>query len=92
MKKQLAHLMIRRAALVGQAAAQRSRLGQCVQPWRPRLAIADRGIAALRYIQRYPALLVVGSLALAALRPQRAGRWLTRGWMLWRLGRRVLWR
>jgi hypothetical protein len=57
-------------------------------PWRARLALADRGVAVLRYIGRSPALMVGPAFLLAALRPRSVGKWLRRGLMLWQIGRR----
>ena len=45
-------LALRRASLVDLAAAQRRRLAANVEPWRGPLSIADRGIAAARYLGR----------------------------------------
>ena len=89
MNKNLIRLAERRSLLLEQAAAQRTALIQNLEPWRPRLALADRGIAALRYMGRHPALMVAATLSLAALRPQRAGKWLQRGWVMWQIGRRL---
>ena len=89
MNKKLTHLAERRRQLIAQAAAQRTALAHDVAPWRARLALADRGVAALRYIGRHPVLIVGAALLLAALRPQRAGKWLQRGWLVWQIGRRL---
>jgi hypothetical protein len=89
MNKKLHHLAERRRLLVAQAAAQRTALVRSMEPWRARLALADRGIAAVRYVRRRPALLLGGALLLAALRPRRVGTWLQRGWLAWQLGRRL---
>lgn len=85
-----ARLAERRERLVAQAAAQRAALAQNLAPWRAPLALADRGVAALRYVRRHPALLVVATLTIAALRPQRLGRRLGLVWGAWRFGRRLL--
>ena len=84
--RELTRLAARRRQLVAQAAAQRTVLAQGMVSWRPRLALADRGIAVFRYVRRYPALLAVSGLLLTALRPQRAAGWLQRGWLLWQVG------
>ena len=89
MNKKLTQLAERRRQLIAQAAAQRTALAYNVEPWRARLALADRGVAVLRYIGRHPALMVGAALLLAALRPQRAGKWLQRGWVVWQIGRRL---
>lgn len=89
MNKKLTHLAERRRQLIAQAAAQRTALAHDMAPWRARLALADRGVAVLRYIGRHPVLIVGAALLLAALRPQRAGKWLQRGWLVWQIGRRL---
>lgn len=84
---ELSEVIARREMLLTQSALQRMTLAQAVAPWRPRLALLDRGIAAVRYVQRYPgALAAVGFLA-AALRGHRSAAWLERGWVLWQVGR-----
>ena len=89
MNKKLIHLAERRSLLVKLAAAQRTALTHHMEPWRARLALADRGVAVFRYMGRHPALMVGAALLLAALRPQRAGKWLSRGWVMWQIGRRL---
>jgi hypothetical protein len=89
MNIKLTLLAERRSRLIAQAAAQRTALAHNLAPWRARLALADRGVAAVRYVGRHPALIVGGALLLAALRPRHAGRWLRRGWLAWQIGRRL---
>ena len=87
MNNKLAQLAARRQQLVAQAADQRTALAHNLEPWRARLALADRGIAGLRYIRRHPALMVGAALLLAALRPRGVGKWLQRGLAVWQIGR-----
>lgn len=89
MNGRLTRLADRRRLLVAQAAVQRTALASNMAPWRARLALADRGIAALRYVRSHPALMVGAALLLAALRPRRVGKWLPRGWLAWQIGRRL---
>ena len=84
-----ARLAERRQQLVARVAAQRVILAQDIEPWRARLALADRGVAAFQYVRRHPALMLGAALLLAALRPRRTGTWLQRGWLVWQLGRRL---
>lgn len=79
----------RRENLVAQAAAQRLALAQTVAPWRAPLALADRGLAALRTARRYPLLLLGAALVFARLRPGRAGKWPRYLWAGWQIGRRI---
>ena len=92
MNKKRAHLAERRSQLVAQSAAQRTALADELAPWRGRLALADQGVAALRFIRRHPALMVGVALLLAALLPRRfasVGKWLRPGWAIWTIGRRL---
>jgi hypothetical protein len=89
MNKKLTRLAERRNQLVAQAAAQRTALAHDLEPWRARLALADQGIAVIRYVKRHPALLAGAALLIAALRPRRVGTWLQRGWVAWQIGRRL---
>ena len=91
MNRKLIRLAERRSLLIAQAAAQRDALATHMTPWRSRLALADKGIAAVRYLRSHPALIVGGALLVAALRPRRAGAgtWLQRGLLAWQIGRRL---
>ncbi len=87
---ELDRIITRRKLLVAQSALQRATLAQGIAPWRPRLALLDRGVAAVRYLRRYPAALAAAGLLAAALRPHRAMAWFERGWMLWQVGSNLL--
>lgn len=91
MNRQLAALAERRRLLAARAALQRAILAHDMQPWRTRLALADQGMAALRYVGRHPLPLAAATLLLVALRPRPLRRWLQRGWLAWRIGRRLRW-
>lgn len=85
MNKNLVRLAERRSLLIAQADAQRTLLAHNLAPWRARLALADHGVAAVRYVRSRPILLVAAALLLAALRPRRLGTWLQRGWLAWQI-------
>lgn len=89
MNKKSIRLAERRSLLITQAAAQRTALAHNLAPWRARLALADRGIAAVRYVRNRPGLLLAAALVVAALRPRRLGTWLQRGWLAWQIRRRL---
>jgi hypothetical protein len=89
MNPKMTHLAERRRQLVAQAAAQRTALARDLEPWRARLAVADKGISLIGQVKRNPALIAGAVLLFAALRPQRIGKWLRRGWMVWQFGRRL---
>ena len=89
MNGKLTRLAERRRLLIAQAEAQRTALAANMAPWRARLALADKGIAAVRYVRSRPGLLVAAALLVAALRPRRVGTWLQRGWLAWQIRRRL---
>lgn len=89
MNRKLAQLADRRRQLVAQAAFQRAALAQDMVPWRARLALADQGVAAFRYLRSHPFLVLGVALLFAAVRPRGAGKWLRRGWLAWQIGRRL---
>lgn len=87
MSRELQRLAERRNRLVTQAATQRMVLARQMTPWRPRFALADRGIAAVRYARRHPALLAGLGLLATALRSRFSSVWLQRGLVLWQIAR-----
>lgn len=89
MNARLRLLSERRERLVEQAAMQRQALARHIEPWRVPLALADRGLTALRRVKRHPEWLVGAVLLLAALRPRRVGKWLGRGWVSWQMMHRL---
>lgn len=89
MNPKLAQLAERRSRLVAQAAAQRTALAHNVAPWRARLALVDQGVALFRAIGRHPVLMVGGRAAACGPASPPRGKWLQRGWLVWRIGRRL---
>ncbi len=89
MNQKLTQLAERRRRLVAQAAAQRTALAHNLEPWRARLALADKGVLVFRHIGRHPVLMVGAALLLLAWRPRSVGKWLQRGWVVWQIGRRL---
>lgn len=90
MKHKLLQLAQRRERLVAQSAAQRTALALSIEPWRIPLALADQGLAALRFIKSHPAAVVGGGIMLATLRPGFVGKWLRRGWLAWQVAHKLL--
>ena len=72
-------LALRRARLIALAEAQRRRLAADVEPWRKPLSLADRGIAAARFIGNHPAWMVGAAVAPMAFRTTPLGTWFRRG-------------
>ena len=85
MNAQLTEIVRRRAALVAQAAAQRSELGRWVQPWQTPLALVDRGIALARRVRAHPLALAIGVLLLFRLGSGRWSAWAGRLWTGWQI-------
>lgn len=85
MSKKLAQLAARRESLVARVEEQRNILGENIEPWRIPLSRVDQGLEVVRYIRRHPVLLVGGGLLVAALPLGRAGKWASRGWMVWQM-------
>lgn len=81
MTSRLAQLVLRRQQLVERSQAQRGDLANSLAPWRGPLALADRGLAGLRFLGRHPAWLM-GGLILLARHPALTGKWLQRGWLI----------
>ena len=89
MNSKLTQLAERRERLIAQAAAQRMVLAQNIEPWRTPLAIADQGLAALRYLKSRPVWIIGGGILFASLGQGRIGKWLRRGWMTWQIVNRL---
>ena len=85
MNAQLTAITRRRAALVAQAAAQRSELGLWVQPWQKPLAFVDQGIALARRVRAHPLALAIGALLLFRLVAGRWSVWAERFWAGWQI-------
>lgn len=85
MNGRMARLAERRERLIAQAEAQRRALAQDMAPWRTALALADQGLNAMRFLRRHPVWLLGAVALIVALRPAKAGKWLRRGWIAWRV-------
>ena len=80
MNKSQIRIAERRHALVTRAAAQRLQLGQDLDAWRRPLAIADKGMAAVRFIKSHPAWMMGGVVLPGLMGPTLVGKWMRRGW------------
>jgi hypothetical protein len=90
MNQNMTRLAERRERLIAQAASQRTALAQHIEPWRTPLAVADRGLAVLRFLKRHPAMLVGGGVVLARLRFGGTMTWLRRAWVSWQVVLKLL--
>ena len=86
-RQRLNELYQRRADLVVRSAAQRAELGEACQTWRLPLAMADRGVAAWRFMHKHAVLLVGAGAVIALMRPRLTLKLFRRGWTLWRVYR-----
>ncbi len=82
-----AELRDKRSRLVARAALEREQLSARLDAWRGPLALADKSIAAGRYLRRHPQWLVALAVVIALIRPRRAFAWARRGFVVWRAWR-----
>ncbi len=75
MNRNLSLLAERRERLVAQSTNQRAGLVKDIMALRTPLAFADRVVVVARFIKRHPAILVGGSIMLAALLRRYARKW-----------------
>jgi hypothetical protein len=90
MKTKLIELAERRATLVARAKEQRADLSQALAPWSSPLGMIDQGIAAVRYLKRYPVIVAGIVTVVVVFRPWRLMKWLPPGWLMWRAARVAL--
>ena len=83
MNKRLFELKQRRGELLARIAAQREQVALAGAEWDAPLALADRGIAGVRYLRSHP-LLVVGAMAFVLIRRRRAAGLMWGAWRLWK--------
>ena len=57
MRSRAEDLAAKRERLVAKAALQRVELAHQLEPWRARLAVADKGVSLVRTLGRHPLLL-----------------------------------
>jgi hypothetical protein len=90
MNTKLIELAERRATLVARAKAQRADLSQALAPWSSPLGVIDQGMAAIRYLKRYPVVVAGVVTLLVVFRPGRLIKWLPPGWLMWRVAKVAL--
>lgn len=89
MNQRLLEIRVRRARLQAKIEAQRNAVGIITERWEKPLAVADTGLAALRFVKSHP-VLVAGVGAAFVFRYRGASGLATAGWRLWRLYRSAL--
>ncbi|HET8761239.1 MAG TPA: hypothetical protein VFN94_09230 [Nitrospiria bacterium] len=83
MSARLTEIQSRREALVGRAAEQRDALNELIEPWRARLAVADRLIAFARKLHAGWITLAAGALVISQLGKGARGKWIASIWTFW---------
>ncbi|OGS91814.1 MAG: hypothetical protein A2Z95_07845 [Gallionellales bacterium GWA2_60_18] len=79
----MAAVMQRRGELLARIAAQRGQVADTAARWQAPLAIADRGVAAIRFLRERP-LLVAGVATLFVIRRRGMLGLVRLGWMAWK--------
>lgn len=74
----------RRNRLVLKSAAQRDSVARDFEMLEGPLALADRGLAAARYLRAHPGFVLAAVALVVALQPRRALAWAGRGLAAWR--------
>lgn len=83
MNKQMLEVMQRRGVLLARIAAQREQMAEIEADWRPPLALADQGVAVVRFLRCHP-LLVAGVVALLAIRRRSVAGLVWGVWRAWK--------
>lgn len=83
MNKQMHAVMRRRGELLERIAAQRGQLAEAGARWQAPLALADRGLAAARFLRARPAL-VVAIVALFIIRRRGMAGLVRNCWLAWK--------
>lgn len=83
MNKQMALVMQRRGELLARISAQREQVAVLGARWQAPLALADQGLAVVRYLRARP-VLVVGVVALLIIRRRGLVGLARSGWMAWK--------
>jgi hypothetical protein len=83
MNEKLFELKQRRGKLLARIAAQRGQIAEAGAEWDAPLALADRGIAGVRYVRRHP-LMVAGAMAFILIRRRSAAGLMWGAWRLWK--------
>lgn len=84
MNEQMLAVMRRRGELLARIAAQREQVAVTAMRWQGPLALADKGLAAVRFMRSNPVIVAV-AVAVLMIRRRGVTGMLTTGWRMWRL-------
>lgn len=83
MNNQMLAVMRRRGELLEKISAQRGQLAEAGARWQTPLALADRGLAVVRFLRARP-VLTTGIVALLIIRRRGVMGLARSGWMVWK--------
>lgn len=83
MNKRMHELMLRRGELLARIETQRVQVAEFGTRLEKPFALADQGLAALRFLQGHP-LLTGGAVALMVLRRRGVTGLVRQSWLLWK--------
>lgn len=83
MNSQMLMVMQRRSELLARIAAQREQIAEVGARWKAPLALADQGLAVVRFLRSHP-VLVAGVVALLVIRRRGVVGLLKGGWRVWK--------
>ena len=83
MNRQMLEVMQRRGKLLAKIALQREQVTQIGAHWQAPLALADQGLAVVRFLRSRPAL-VAGVVALFIIRRRGLMGLARGGWLVWK--------
>jgi len=83
MNSKISAVMQRRGELLARIAAQREQAAEIGARWQAPLALADQGLAVVRFLRSHPAL-VAGVAALFVIRRRNVAGLVKGGWRVWK--------
>jgi hypothetical protein len=83
MNNKMHNLMHRRGELLAEIAVQREQMIEIGAHWQPALALADEGVAAVRFLRSHP-LLSAGVAAFFAMRYRGVAGLASGAWRVWK--------
>jgi hypothetical protein len=83
MNEKLFELSQRRSELLARIAAQREQMAEIEAEWDAPLALADKGMAGVRFLRHHP-LLVAGVMTLFLIRRSSAAGLMWGAWRVWK--------